>query len=200
MPGNTGGDLGLHKPVHETTTDSRAGENEGGDSVVHAAPRHRLGMDARGVSADAQGWSAWHRRCDGGGLRGEPGDQSVGPPGAHQVRPLRRPAGAPGLHSESGWLATAARHPDIRGQGGTAGDRHGAGGHLRAGLPVLLVRLPAGTVGASGPECIAPGLHGPEGAALGVGRRHLQVLRHHPTSSPACVPRQTSSRTASFAG
>ena len=30
------------------------------------------------------------------------------------------------------------------------------------------------------------------GAALGVGRRHLKILRHHPTSSPACVSRQAS--------
>ena len=28
-----------------------------------------------------------------------------GPPGAHQVRPLRSAAGAPGLHSEGGWIA-----------------------------------------------------------------------------------------------
>src|SRR5271157_2659789 len=32
LPGNTGGDLGLREPVHETTTDSRTGENEGGDN------------------------------------------------------------------------------------------------------------------------------------------------------------------------
>ena len=31
MPGNTGGDLGLREPVHETTTDSRTGEDDGGD-------------------------------------------------------------------------------------------------------------------------------------------------------------------------
>src|SRR5271165_2246044 len=72
LPGNTGGDFGLREPVHEATTDSRTGEDEGGDSFVHASPCHRPGMDARGVPADAQGWSIWHRRCDGGAVRGEP--------------------------------------------------------------------------------------------------------------------------------
>src|SRR5208283_113933 len=64
LPGNTGGDLGLREPVHETTTDSRTGENEGGDNSVHASPCHRPGMDARGVPADAQGWSIRHRLTD----------------------------------------------------------------------------------------------------------------------------------------
>ena len=52
-------------------------------------------------------------------------------------------------------------------------DRHGAGADLRGGLSVVLVWLPAATIGASGPQCVASGLHGPAGAALGVGRRHL---------------------------
>ncbi len=34
MPGNTGGDLGLREPVHETTTDSRTGEDDGGDIIT----------------------------------------------------------------------------------------------------------------------------------------------------------------------
>ena len=33
LPGNTGGDLGLREPVHETTTDSRTGEEDGGDNT-----------------------------------------------------------------------------------------------------------------------------------------------------------------------
>ena len=41
--------------------------------------------------AHPQGWGDGHRRRDGDGLRDEPGGQSVGPDGAHQVRPLRAP-------------------------------------------------------------------------------------------------------------
>ncbi len=34
LPGNTGGDLGLREPVHETTTDSRTGEDDGGNIIT----------------------------------------------------------------------------------------------------------------------------------------------------------------------
>ena len=48
-----------------------------------------------------------------------------------------------------GWHQDAAhRHPDLRGQGPAEGGDDGAGGHLRAGLSGLLVRFPAGPIGA----------------------------------------------------
>src|SRR6266545_796610 len=76
--------------------------------------------------------------------RGEPGGQPHGPHGSHQIRPLPGTAGAQNVHSQGGRLATAARHPDPGRQGGAAGDRHGVGGRLRAGLSVVLAWLPAG--------------------------------------------------------
>src|SRR5271165_6455640 len=115
-------------PLAEVLLLMLAGALAGAESV--ASPCHRPGMDARGVPADAQGWSVWRRRRDGGAVRGEPGGQPFGAPGAHQVRLLCRPAGASGLHSEGGRFGAAARHSDVRGQGGTAGDRHGAGADL----------------------------------------------------------------------
>src|SRR4051795_8900463 len=116
LPRHTGGDPEPCKPVHEPTTDSRSGEGKTGGGAQLAAPRHRSGLDG-GLSADPQGWCPWHRRRDGGGLRSGPRGQSVGPPGSHSLGSLSRTAGAPGLHPESGRLATAARHPDLRRQG-----------------------------------------------------------------------------------
>src|SRR5580693_1916299 len=111
---NTGEDPESHKPVHETTTDSRTGKNETRSGAVFAAPRHRLGMDERGLPANPQGWCSWHRRCDGGRLCDKPGSQSLGPPGSHQVGSLQSAAGPQDIYSEGGWLASAARHPDLR--------------------------------------------------------------------------------------
>ena len=68
LTGNTGGDTEPHKPVHETTTDSRTGEERSREGAVLAAPRHRPGMDEGGLPADPQGWCAGHRRCHGGGI------------------------------------------------------------------------------------------------------------------------------------
>ena len=60
-------------------------------------------------------------------------------------------ARAAGAHPEGDRVGDPAdRHPHVRGQGPPAGGRHGAGGRLRAGLPGLLVRLPAGPLGAPG--------------------------------------------------
>src|SRR5690242_16759171 len=72
-------------------------------------------MDARSLPAQPHGWSVWHRRRDGGRLRDQPRGQSVGPPRSHQVGTLSGAAGAQDLHSESGWLAAAARYPDAPG-------------------------------------------------------------------------------------
>src|SRR3984893_18804997 len=107
-------------------------------------------MDERGLPANPQGWCSWHRGCDGGRLCDKPGSQSLGPPGSHQVGSLQSTAGPQDIYSEGGWFASAARHPDLRGQAGAAGDRHGAGGGVRAGLPSLLIRIPARSIGTSG--------------------------------------------------
>jgi hypothetical protein len=61
--------------------------------AVHAAPRPRSGMDEGGLPAHPQGWCLRYRWCDGGRVCAEPGDQSFGSPGTHQVRPLLRAAG-----------------------------------------------------------------------------------------------------------
>src|SRR5262249_23302689 len=61
LAGNTGEDNGPREPVHETTMDSRPGEEETGRGAVLVAPRHRSGMDAGSLRADAQGWGDRHR-------------------------------------------------------------------------------------------------------------------------------------------
>ena len=55
-------------------------------------------------------------------------EANLGPPGSHQVGPLQSAASAEDIYSESGWFASAARHPDLRRQIGAEGNRHGAGG------------------------------------------------------------------------
>ena len=72
-----GGDSGPHKPVNEPTTDSQLGEDESRGGALLAPPRHRSGLDDRGLPADPQGWCSGHRRCHSGRLRSEPGGQSV---------------------------------------------------------------------------------------------------------------------------
>src|SRR5260221_6288681 len=81
-----------------------------------------------------------------------------------------------GHTTEDGWLASAARHPDLRGQGGAESNRHGAGGSVRAGLPSLLIWLPARSLGSSGVTIAAYRLHESK-TALGDRYRHRKVLR-----------------------
>jgi len=52
-----------------------------------------------------------HRRRHGGRIRSEPGGQSSGSRGSHQVRPLSRAASPPSIHPQSGWLAKDAGIP-----------------------------------------------------------------------------------------
>ena len=85
------------------------------------------------------------------------------------------------------------RHPDLRRQSGATGDRHGSGGRLRAGLSLMLVRLPAATLGACGATRTSRRTHA-AGTVLGAGRRHTQVLRLDSTLSPAGVSRPASDR------
>src|SRR5215469_15996153 len=58
-----GGDTGPHKPVHGPTTDSQFGEDETGGGAILAPPRHRPGLDDRGLPADAQGWCSRSRNA-----------------------------------------------------------------------------------------------------------------------------------------
>lgn len=60
LTGNTGGDTEPCKPVHETAADSGTGEETTGRCPVLVEPRHRHGMDAGGLSADAQGRRTRH--------------------------------------------------------------------------------------------------------------------------------------------
>src|SRR5215470_11841902 len=90
-----GEDLGPYKPVHETTADSRTGENEKRGGIVHAAPRPRSGMDEGGLPAHPQGWCPRYRRCDGGRVCAKPGDHLSDlleriMSGRYQAPPVRR--------------------------------------------------------------------------------------------------------------
>src|SRR5262249_7493409 len=60
-------------------------------------------MDEGGLPAHPQGWCSRYRGCDGGRVRAEPGGQSFGPPGAHQVRPLPSATGPTGIHPQGRW-------------------------------------------------------------------------------------------------
>ena len=156
-----------------------------------APPRHRSGLDEGGLSADPRGRRSRHRRRHGGGLRGEPGGQFVGPSRTHQVRPLSRAAGPPGVHPKSGWLAKDARHSNLRGQGGATRCDDDAGGSLRTGLLTLLVWLPPGPLGSPGAPHFAERTLG-QATLLGDRHRHTQVFRFDSALSPPNVPRPTS--------
>ena len=156
-----------------------------------APPRRRSGLDEGGLSADPQGRRSRHRRRDGGGLRAELGGQPVGPPRTHQVRPLLRAAGPPGVHSQSGRLAEDARHPDLRGQGGATRRDDAAGGGLRTGLLALLLRLPPGPLGSRCAPHAAERTLG-QASLLGDRPRHTQVFRFDSARAPPNLPRPTS--------
>src|SRR5215471_15083964 len=95
-------------------------------------------MDEGSLPAHPQGWCSRYRWCDGGSVRANLGGQSFEPPGAHQVGPLSSATGPAGIHPQGRWsrISSATRPSNLRGQGSAKGDRHGAGGHLRAGLPI----------------------------------------------------------------
>src|SRR3954470_18096041 len=104
--------------------------------------------------------------------------------GRYRAPPVRRAY-------ESGRLAEDARHSNVRGQGGATRRDDGAGGNLRAGLPVLFIRLPAGTIGPPGVAHSAERALG-QAPLLGARCRHTQVLRLDPALSPPSVPRPAS--------
>ena len=106
--------------------------------------------------------------------------------GRYVAPPVRRPP-----HPQGGRVDAAARHPDAGRQGGAAGDPPAAGADLRGGLPAVLVRLSAGTLGPRCPARSAHGVHG-AGAPLGGGCRYIEILRHHRPRAPARLPRPAS--------
>ena len=72
-------------------------------------------MDARGLPA--------HRKDGAPGIDGVTADDyainleaNLWTPGTHQDGSLPGAASAQDLHSEDGWLASAARYPDLRGK------------------------------------------------------------------------------------
>src|SRR5512146_2368111 len=90
--------------------------------------------------------------------------------GRYQAPPVRR------VHIPKGTGDQAHRHSHVRGQGPPTRGRHGPGSRLRAGLPGLLVRVPAGPLGAPGAGCpLAPADGG--AGRVGLGGRHPQVFR-----------------------
>jgi hypothetical protein len=102
--------------------------------------------------------------------------------GRYQAPPVRRvhipkwtgsetrPIGIPTFEDK------VLRHPHVRGQGPPACGGDGPGGRLRAGLPGLLVRLPAGPLGAPGAR---HALASDDGGRwrVGPGDRHSEVFR-----------------------
>src|SRR5215470_16024258 len=76
---------------------------------------------------------------------------NLAPAGPRQIRHLPRSSCAAGAYSQGQLRYGDAPHrnPDPGGQGSPAGGRHAAGTDLRTGLHGLLVRLPAGAIGAS---------------------------------------------------
>src|SRR5208337_3654649 len=69
LPGNTGGDFGLREPVHETTTDSRTGEDEG---VSRQASHGRRHLRHRERNSPVK--NRMRETCTSGSVRGGDGD------------------------------------------------------------------------------------------------------------------------------
>ena len=185
--GHDGGNPEFHKHVNETAVDSRTGGEASGAGLHLAASSDRRGMDAGGVSPDAEGWCDGHRRRDGGGLREGTGGQSRGPLEPDQVRPLLRATGATAVHPQGGRITTPSGHPDLRRQGGAAGNTDAPGADLRGGLPSVLIRLPTRAVGPQRPRVRTCGGHGRR-PPVGDRRRYQEVLRHNLASAPEKLP------------
>ena len=96
MPGNTGGDSGLREPVHETTTDSRTGEDEGGDIITPV--RFSTGESRRRPVRQRERNSPVKNRmreiCTSGSVRGGDGNiptySALGGSNRNQVAPESR--------------------------------------------------------------------------------------------------------------
>ena len=145
-----------------------------------AGPSHRRGMAARSVPTHAQGRrdaaSTDRARSEYAAALGGQPPVAARP---REVRHVPSAARAAGPHPEGRWVANAThRHPHLRGQGPAARGRDGAGSRLRAGVSRLLVRLPAGSLGASGARSPAERV-GEDGRRMGPGGRH-----HASSSTP----------------
>src|SRR5262249_35778314 len=109
-------------------------------------------------------------------------------PAGHQSRPAKR----------DGRQDPADRDSDVRGQGTAAGRGDAAGRRVRAGVPCLLVRLPAAPLGPSGAaSAVGSGHAGARGVGPGVGHRGLLWIARSPT--PAGDPSSTGARRRSAA-
>ena len=142
---------GASKPVDVSTKQQRIAElarqspEMAFTSLAHSH-RHRLAA-ARPIARTRKDGAVGVDGQDGEDYAVEPGGQPSVAAGPSQVRHVPGTAGAASAYPEGrlGDRDPAARDSDLRGQGPSAGGRHGAGSDLRAGLPGLLVRLPAGT-------------------------------------------------------
>ena len=148
---NDGRDFELANCLNETRTDSETGEEQAGRGAHHARSPHRHGLAARGVPPNAQGRRRGRRWTKRDRIRRTAGGQPPVAARSRQVRDVPGAARAAGPHPEGRWEANAThRHSDLRGQGPAARGGDGAGGRLRAIVSRLLVRLSAGSLGASG--------------------------------------------------
>src|SRR5208337_2756521 len=69
LPGNTGGDFGLREPVHETTTDSRTGEDEGVSRQASHGRRHLRHRERNSLVKNRM-----RETCTSGSVRGGDGN------------------------------------------------------------------------------------------------------------------------------
>ena len=127
--GKHGGCIETRGRVHETTTDSgtRSAKSRRWGSRPWPTSSTSTGCTRRTSGPARTGPWAWTDRRRG--LRGGPGGQPPVAAGPSQVRHVPGAAGAAGAHPEGrlGDRDPTARDSDLRGQGASAGGRHGAG-------------------------------------------------------------------------
>jgi hypothetical protein len=172
--------------VHETTADSGAGEAIPADGAHRPQSLPSPPLVDRGLQPHPPGWCPGRGRANRRGLWGAAAGEPAVAPGTGQVRHVPSTSRAPCAYPQGAGFNRDAPpgHPDLRGQGPPTGGRHGAGADLRAGLPGLLLRLPARAVGTHGGASAVAAGDGP-GWLLGLGGGYPEVLRHAGSSPPA---------------